>query len=132
MVRKRFSWVEHERVLWRVSGSLAETRLEDHDAAISNALAEVGSLSGFGGLATYETDLAGGTSRPTHVWLSADPPKALQAVEPRALRTSIVTQMSENEGIAVVPVSELESEPDPGWQDGTVILALIEIGRAHV
>jgi len=127
MGRKRFPKGEHHRVLWRVSDSLAETRPEDHDAAISNALAEVGSLTKFGGLGTYETDLARGTSRQTHIWHAANAPEALQTAETRAMDTSIAAQVFDGGGIAVVPALELESEPEPGWEDGTVIIALIDM-----
>ena len=121
--------IDPQRALWRISASLAESRLGDHDDVLEAALRIAGEAIGVASLALWQTDLVARRTRQSHVWMTPGAPQDLRDDVERPVADGIVERMFANDGVALFPLRELANDRpvEPGWEDGVGLLALIDL-----
>lgn len=117
-----------QRQLWRLGVALAEAQLEDRDAALENAMKQLGKVLNIPVAGVWETDVTTRQTSPVLVWSKPGTPASVH--DPRARTTSdaVIAEMFENEGVAVVTMDELSDERDmpSEWENGRTVLSIID------
>ncbi len=123
------SSLARQRELWRLGAALADARLADREAALDSALEQLATVLDVPGVGIWHTHLGERVTRLQHVWTAPGAPESLRDSTDRATNETVVTQMYENEGVAILPMAELANgrDIDDGWNDGIGVLAIVDL-----
>ncbi|MEM9465927.1 MAG: EAL domain-containing protein [Actinomycetota bacterium] len=122
------SSLARQRELWRLGVALADARLADRDDAIDDALRQLAAVLDVPAVGVWQTDLSTRRTRLAHLWTSPEMGETLDDVSERDTNETVVSQMFENEGVAIIPVLDLANGRDieDGWDDGIGVLAIVD------